>query len=280
MRFDAVPEEAEGAVNHQHNIRRNTFETSATFTPLHNAASTTLRNSSLKLGYIVDDVKRTGRAFGDMTDYTFRLSLDTYGNQYVMLRGIFENTRRVGSGLSIEAIEEGGAQPGLRFFDEAPYDRNNGTLILQLTPSEKFELGFSLSAAKDEYHGDGQEFGLLDNSNSSYNVTFTAYPAERITLGGNFGYEKFSALQKSRNANPATTSGYNSWIDVGRDWNLDNGETVKNLGLSLDLIKALPKTDVRLSYDRSSSDNAFTFSGPRIQALTTNVAPTAGDALP
>ncbi len=280
VRFDAVPEEAEGAVNHQHNIRRNTFETSATLTPLRNSSATMLRNSALKFGYILDDVKRTGRAFGDMTDYTFRVSLDTYGNEYLMVRGVFENTRRVGSGLSIEAIEEGGGQPGLRFFDEAPYDRNNGTLIVQLTPSEKLELGFTVASGKDDYNGDGHEFGLLDNSNTSYNATFTIYPADRITLSGNYGYEKFSTLQKSRNANPATTSGYNSWIDTNRDWSLDNGETVKNLGLSIDLIKALPNTDVRLNYDRSQSDNGFLYSGPRIQELSTNVALTPGDGLP
>jgi len=273
VRFDAVPEETSGEMA-PFNIRRNTFETGATFT--------VLPNSSLKLGYILDDVKRDGRTFSGVTDYTFRVSMDTYGNQYMMLRGIFENTRRKGNGFSEGALEEGGGQPGLRFYDEADMNRDKGTLILQVTPTEKMTLGFSLAAGKDVYKGAGHEFGLLDNSNSSYNFTLAFYPTDAINVGGNFGYEKFSTLQKSRNANPLSgvAGAYESWLDPNRDWNLDNDETVKNAGLYLDLLKALPKTDIRLSYDYNNSDNAFIHSGPRIQELSTNTALTAGAPKP
>ena len=51
VRFDAVPEETGGETEH-FNIRQNTFETGATFTML--------PNTSIKLGYILDDVKRDG----------------------------------------------------------------------------------------------------------------------------------------------------------------------------------------------------------------------------
>jgi hypothetical protein len=281
VRFDAVPEETGGETEH-FNIRRNTFETGATFTMFRNSTFTMLRNSALKLGYILDDVKRDGRAFSDNTDYTFRVSVDTYGNQYVMLRGIFENTRRVGNGFSEMSLEEGGAQPGLRFYDEADMNRNKGALILQVTPNEKMDLGFLLAAGKDHYKGEGLDFGLLDNSNQSYNFTVAFYPTDVINVGGNYGYEKFSSLQKSRNANPLSgvPGAYESWLDPNRDWNLNNDETVKNAGLYLDLIKALPKTDVRLSYDYSNSDNAFIHSGPRIKELSTNTALTPGDGKP
>lgn len=273
VRFDAVPEET-GSETQNLNIRRNTFETGATFTML--------RNASIKLGYILDDVKRDGRSFSDMTDYTFRVSMDTYGNQYLVLRGVYENTRRIGNGFSEASLEEGGGQPGLRFYDEADSDRNKGTLILSLTPNQKMELGFSLAAGKDVYKGEGHDFGLLDNTNSSYNVTLAFYPTDVINIGGNYGYEKFSSLQKSRNANPPTTvpGAYNSWTDPNRDWNLDNDEAAKNAGLYLDLIKALPNTDIRFSYDYSNSDNAFIHSGPRIQELSTNTFLTVGDTRP
>jgi hypothetical protein len=273
VRFDAVPEETGGETEH-FNIRRNTFETGVTFT--------VLRNSSLKVGYILDDVKRSGRAFSDMTDYTYRVSMDTYGNRYGMLRGIFENTRRVGNGFSDMALEEGGLQPGLRFYDEADMNRNKGTLILSLTPNEKTEVGFSVAAGKEKYKGEGLEFGLLDNFNASYNATLAFYPTDAVNVGGNFGYEKFSALQKARNANPLSgvPGAYESWLDPNRDWNLDNDETVKNAGLYLDLVKPLPNTDVRFTYDYSDSDNAFIHSGPRIQELSTNTALTPGDGKP
>jgi MtrB/PioB family decaheme-associated outer membrane protein len=273
VRFDAVPEETGGETEHL-NVRRNTVETGATFSmPL---------NSSLKFGYILDDVKRTGRAFSGMRDHTYRVSLDTYSNEYVTLRGIFENTRRVGSGFDQAAITDGGAQPGLRFFDEADMNRDKGTLVLQVTPHEKINFGFLLAAGKDKYNGNGQQFGLLSNSNSSYNFTVGFYPTSAINVGGNYGYEKFSALQKSRNANPfsGVAGAYESWNDSNRDWNLNNDEKVKSAGLYVDLIQALPNTDVRLGYDYSNSDNAFIHSGPRIQEMLTNTALTPGDSKP
>lgn len=274
VRFDAVPEET-GSETERYSIRQNTFETGVTF----NLRS----NTALKVGYVFDDFKREGRAFADMTDYTFRVSLDTYGNQHVMVRGIYENTRRVGNGFSEHALEEGGGQPGLRFYDEADTDRNKGTLVLQVTPNEKVDVGFSVAAGKDVYKGEGHEFGLLDNTNASYNVNLAIYPRDGVILGGNFGYDTFSSMQKSRNANPpsgATDGRYESWLDPNRDWNLDNDETVKSAGVYLDVIKALPNTDIRFSYDYSDSDNAFVHSGPRIQAMQTNTILTTGDTRP
>lgn len=274
VRFDAVPEAVPGTETVHLNMRQNTFETGATFTVLPNA--------SIKFGYILDDVKREVRAVADVTDYTFRVSMDTYGNQYMMLRGVYENTRRKGSGFSELVIEEGGAQPGLRFYDEADRNRNKGTLILSMTPNQKMELGLSLAAGKDVYNGEGHLYGLLDNANSSYNATLAFYPTDAINIGGSYGYEKFSALQKSRSANPLSgvAGAYESWYDANRDWNLDNDETVKNAGLYLDLLKALPNTDIRFSYDYSASDNGFLYSGPRIQELSTNTFLTTGDTKP
>ncbi len=273
VRFDAVPEETGGETEH-FNIRQNMFETGATFTAL--------RQSSIKLGYIVDDVKREGRSFAGMTDYTFRASLDTYGNESVMLRLLFENTHRVGNGFSELALEEGGFQPGLRSYDEANMDRNKGHLIVQLTPTEKMDFGLLVSAGHDSYHGPGHEFGLLSSSNASYNLTFNAYPTDRVTAGANFGYERFKTHQKSRNANPPSgvPGAYESWLDPNRDWLLDNDEKVKNAGLYIDVTKLLANTDLSLNYDLSHSDNPFDFSGPRIQELTTNVALTPRDGAP
>lgn len=263
VRFDAVPEET-GSETEQFNIKRNTVEAGLTYSAL--------RNTSLRVSYIIDDVKRTGRAFSDMKDNSFRVSMDTYGNQYLTLRGVFENTSRKGDGFSEASLEEGGAQPGLRFYDEADKEAKKGTLILQVTPNEKFDLGFSLATGKDEYKGEGFEFGLLDSKNTSYTFSVGVYPTDKVTLGGNYGWDKFKSNQKSRNANPPSTplAAYESWLDPNRDWYLDNDETVKNAGLFLDLIKVLPKTDIKFSYDYSSSDNGNIYSGPRIVELSTN----------
>jgi MtrB/PioB family decaheme-associated outer membrane protein len=275
VRFDAVPEtNLPGTETEHFNIRQSSFETGAAFA--------VFRRASLRVGYILDDVKRSGRAFSDMTDYTYRVSLDTYGNQYVKLRGVYENTHRVGNGFSEAAIEDAAAQGGLRFYDEADMDRQKGSLVLQVTPNGTMDLGLSLAAGKDIYKGEGHEFGLLSNRNTSYNATLTAYPTDRITVGGSYGYETFKSLQTSRNANPVSgvPGAYESFNDPNRNWSLDNDETVKNLGLFLDLLQALPNTDIRFSYDYSNSDNAFRHSGPRIQELLTNTALTTGDVKP
>jgi len=274
VRFDAVPEYVPGTETEHFNIRQNTLETGATFT--------LPRNTSFKVGYILDDVKREGRAFSDMTDYTLRLSLDTWGNQYLMVRSLFERTRRIGNGLSLERIEEGGGQHALRFYDEADMDRTKGTVIVQLTPSDKWDLGLTLATGKDEYRGEGHEFGLLDNDNTSYNATLTFYPTDKITFGGNYGTDKFSSLQTARNANPfsGVVGAYESWNDPNRNWSLDNDETVNSAGAFIELTKPFKNTDIRFSYDYSNSDNAFVHSGPRITELRTNTALTTGDTKP
>jgi hypothetical protein len=186
VRFDAVPEET-GGPTEQFNIRQNTFDLTGTFN--------VLPYTALRLGYIYDDFNRTGRAFSDMRDYTLRASGDTVGNQYVMMRVMYDHTTRVGSGFSEDAIEEGGAQPGLRFYDEADRERNRGTVLFVVTPSDLFDVTFSVATAKDVYSGPGHEFGLLDNSNNAYNAGVNVIPSQKVSFGVNYGYEKYNSLR-------------------------------------------------------------------------------------
>lgn len=270
VRFDAVPE-ATGSPTEQFDIRQNTFDLTGTFN--------VMRYTALRLGYVYDDFNRTGRAFSDMRDYTFRASIDTVGHQYVMVRASVDHTMRVGSGFSEAALEDGGLQPGLRFYDEANRDRNKGTLLVVVTPLEILDFTFSVAAGKDVYNGPGHDFGLLNNTNTAYNAGVSVTPKKTIAVGANYGYEKFSSLQNSANANPPGTD-YGSWTDPNRVWNLTNDEKVNNFDLFLDLNKTLRNTNIRFSYDYSDSDNAFIHSGPRVQELATNTFLTPGDTRP
>ncbi|MBI3490916.1 MAG: MtrB/PioB family outer membrane beta-barrel protein [Acidobacteria bacterium] len=270
VRFDAVPEPT-GGPTEQFDIRENTFDLTGTFR--------VAPYTSLRVGYIYDDFNRTGRAFSDMRDYTFRTSVDTVGNQYLTIRAIFDHTKRIGSGFSEASIEDGGAQPGLRFYDEADRDRNRGTLLFIVTPVSQVDFTASVSSGKDVYTGPGHDFGLLNNDNTSYNAGININPMAHVNVGASYGYDKFSSLQSSRNANPPGTD-YGSWTDPNRTWNLNNDEKVNNVNVYLDVLKAIAKTDIRLSYDYSDSDNAFIHSGPRIQELSTNTFLTPGDARP
>jgi MtrB/PioB family decaheme-associated outer membrane protein len=272
VRFDAVPEEA-GGETEQFNIRQNTFDLTGSFA--------VMRHSTLRVGYVYDDYSRTGRAFSDMRDYTVRTSLDTVGTQHLMVRITYDHTKRIGSGFSESSIEEGGAQPGLRFYDEADRDRDKGTVLVVVTPMDTVDVTASVATAKDKYHGEGHEFGLLDTSNQSYNIGVNLRPAANTGFGANFGYDTFSSLQSSRNANPpqdltaspqVLASDYGSWFDPNRTWTLDNGDKVKNVNLYLDVKEVARHTDLAFNYDYSDSNQAFTHGGPRVTELTRNQA--------
>ena len=262
VRMDAVPEET-GGPTEQFNIRQNTFDVNATFN--------VLPHTDLRVGYTLDDAKRTGREFSDSTDYTFRTTLDTVGNQYVMVRLIYEHSQRLGTGFSEQSLEDGGFQPGLRTYDVSDRDRNRGWVVVTVTPTSIFDVTFSLAAARDRFGGEGHEFGLLNNDNTVYNLGVNARPTDTVQLGANYGRDTYKTLQKARNANPPGTD-YGSWFDPNRDWLLDQNEKVNNASVYVDLLRAIEQADIRLSYDYSDSNNAFIHSGPRIQELKTATA--------
>jgi MtrB/PioB family decaheme-associated outer membrane protein len=272
VRFDGVPEDVGGETEHL-NIRRQQFDANASFN--------VVKYTQFRVGYGHDNWNRTGRGFSDMADNIFRVSVDTVGNQYLTVRGQYELNVRKGSGFSEAAIEEGGAQPGLRFYDESDRDRHRGTVIFEVNPISVVGLNFSVAAGKDEYKGEGHEFGLLDNTNTTVTIGVDVMPRDEVAFGLSYGRDRFSSLQASRNANPpadlnatppVNPSDYGSWFDPNRTWTLDHDEHVNNVTVYLDLVKALPKTDIRFAYDFSDSDQAFVHGGPRIEELRLNLA--------
>jgi MtrB/PioB family decaheme-associated outer membrane protein len=273
VRFDAVPEET-GGESEQFSIKRDTLDLSTTLN--------LPRMSALKLQYVLDNVVRSSRSFSDMTDRTLRASYDLLGTQYFTVRAVYERTQRRGSGFSQDAIEEGGAQADLRFYDEADRTRNRGTLLVMVTPVSAVNLNLSVASGKDVYNGEGHEFGLLNNKNTVVTVGADVTPNDKITFGASYGRDTYNAFQQSRNANPLSgvAGAYESWTDPNRTWNLTNDEKVNNFDAYVDLPKAISKTDLRFAYTYSNSDNAFVHGGPRIQELATNTVLTAGDTTP
>ena len=183
VRFDAVPEET-GGFTERFDIKENLGDVNATFS--------VLPYTALRVGYGFDAFNRTGRSFSNMTDHTVRASIDTVGNAFVTVRALYEYTKRIGSGFSEDAIEEGGSQPGLRFYDEADRQRNRGTLLFVVNPVEIMDVTFSLAAGADSYGGPGHEFGLLDNDNQAYNAGINVYPTDAISLGANYGRDHYA----------------------------------------------------------------------------------------
>jgi MtrB/PioB family decaheme-associated outer membrane protein len=256
VRFDAVPEEIGGTAE-GHDIVRDTFDTYLSFTAM--------PFSTFRVGYGYDNYNRTGRAHNDMRDQAFRLTWDTTGSQYLSLRAGYERVARKGFGFSEMAIEEGGAQPGLRFYDEANRDRDRVNLIATFMPADKIDITATVTYTKDVYGGPGMEFGLLDNKSNAYSIGVGFMPTTTMDFGASYGRDNYTALQKSRNASPPPDP---TWTDPTRDWTMDNEETVNNFDLYFNLNRALKNTDIAVNYTFSDSDNAFTFGGPRIASLT------------
>jgi len=280
VRFDAVPEDVEHGISQNFNIRQNTFDLTGTFK--------VAKFTAINLGYIYDDYERTGRSFSDMRDYTLRASVDTLGNRWVTVRAAFDHTTRIGSGFSEASLEDGGLQPGLRFYDESDRDRDRGSVLVVLTPGSAMDVTFQFAKGRDIYKGEGHEFGLLNNDNTTVNIGASWAPVTQVTMGANYGRDKYNSHQSARNANPpcalnvppCAPGTYDSWFDPNRTWFLDNDENVNNFLAFVDVEQLIPKTDLRFSYDYSDSDQAFMHSGPRITALATNAILTAGDTRP
>ena len=245
-----------GAVSEHFNIQENYADLSTTLNVIHYTA--------LRVGYTYDAFDRTGRSFSNMTDHTIYTSADVIGNRWVTMRALYAFTARKGSGFSEDALEEGGFQPGLRFYDEADRDRHRGTLLFTVNPTDVMDVTFSLVAGNDRYHGPGHDFGLLDNNNEAYNAGINFYPADTVSFGANYGREHFASNQKSRQASPLPSP---QFADPTRDWTLKNTENENNVDLYLDLPKLASKTSARLTWDFSNADNGFLFDGPRVASL-------------
>ena len=254
VRLDAAPMSG-GGVTAPMNLTRNTVNVDATITPLRYTAF------SVGLGR---DVLDHARAYSRLGDTTLRASVHVSGNKYVGARALYEHTNRSASGFNAAALTDAGAQPSSRWYDDADRARNRTTLLLDVTPVSF--VGFNASAfiGRDRYDDSAQQFGLLNNDNTGYTVGLSVAPTRGISFGATYGYERYTSAQRSR---AATASSGVTWIDPERDWNLDSGETVHTVAVNLDLIRTLPKTEIRLWYDWNDSDQGFAYSGPRIDAL-------------
>jgi len=256
VRFDAVPEETPGQMAEGHSIIRDTFDASVSFN--------VMPFSTLRVGYLYDNYDRTGRAHNDMRDSGVRLTWDTVGTSWLSVRVGYEFIARTGYGFSEQAIEDSASQPGLRFYDEADRDRNRVNAMVTLSPFQTMDVTASVTYTDDQYGGPGLEFGLLEHTNTAFNIGANYMPNDHVAMGVNYGRDDFSTYQKSRNANPPPDP---SWTDPNRDWTLDNDEKVNNFDVYFDLLNMFKNTGIRFAYNYSDSDNAFVLGGPRIVTL-------------
>jgi MtrB/PioB family decaheme-associated outer membrane protein len=269
VRFDGAPSTDSEGFSPQFDNSRHNFDANASFTPT--------AFGTLRVGYGHEQIHREGRGFADVGENVFRVSYDAYSNQYVSIRGSYDYGRRRGSGyVEAESGDDtgpGGTQPTLRYYDEADRNRNRGSVVFTVMPVEMVDLYFQFSGIKDEYLPDssapvsrpGELFGLQESVTTSWNVGLNVNPHKTVSLGANYGRDKSSSFQKSRNANPPPDP---TWTDPSRDWTLDNADHINNFTTFIDVLRAIKNTDIRFTYDYSDSDNSYGYGGPRIASLT------------
>jgi MtrB/PioB family decaheme-associated outer membrane protein len=247
--------------NEPFSVKRHTLDLDASFTPVDYL--------SVGAGYGRENATRTFRVFEDTSEDVFRFTVDSLGNQYVTVRLKYEFSSRDGSGLNTHVLDEASEHPETRHYDVANRDRSRVTTLLTVTPIDWLSFNAAFGDGNDDYNEVG--FGLRDNDNRTYSVGFDVQPLETVGFGFNYGYEKYTANQHSRTALPAgNASGPEEFLDPRRDWTLDQDDTVKTASANLDLLKALPRTDIRFAFDVSDGKATYVY-GIRPDAPTVSI---------
>ncbi|MGB7218740.1 MAG: MtrB/PioB family outer membrane beta-barrel protein [Vicinamibacterales bacterium] len=209
---------------------------------------------SFRAGYTREQVDQTVRFFDTTTEDTFRVSADTTALAWLTLRGVYEHAKRVGSGFDELALDDIGEQVSLRQFDISDRTSNRFSGIVQVAPVPLPQLAVNGSVSVGDEDRPGAGFGLRSNGNHAYSIGVDFVPRDEVSMGVTFGREWYTALQASRQANPGA-----QFNDPTRDWTTNSTDTAQTLSASLDLLKAWPKTDVRMAYDYSRAESQYVY---------------------
>lgn len=250
VRFDQVLEEI-GGPREPMTIKRQNFDAEASVTPVPFTA--------VKLSYGRASTDRTARIFENTVENTVRASVDTTGNAYVSLRGVYEHSQRRGNGFDAALLPSIGEQPTLQHFDIADRDRDRFTAIVTVTPVAQLGLNFSAAAGKDDYMNSG--FGLRNNDNRSYSGGFDLVPTDQVAFSFEYGFDQYKALQYSRTANPPSATDQ-SFFDPNRTWSDNSTDWTKSLNASLEFTHLITNTDVRLGYDYNNGRATYVYGVP------------------
>jgi MtrB/PioB family decaheme-associated outer membrane protein len=240
--YDTSVSASEGT--NPYSYTRRTFDADASLTPIPHAA--------FRVGYTREAIHQTFRVFDTTTEDTLRLSADATGVSWLTLRGVYEHAKRVGSGLDEQTLDDIGEQVSLRQFDISDRNSDRFSAIVQAIPVSQLSFNATVSAGKEDRPG--AAFGLRSNDNHAYSVGFDYIPIDKVSLGVEYEHEVFTSLQGSRQANPGV-----QFNDPTRDWTTDADDTAKTLTASLDLLKLIKRTDVRVAYNYSRAQSVYVY---------------------
>ena len=223
---------------------RRTFDADVSLTPI--------KYSAFRAGYTREQINQTFRTFDTTTEDTVRLSADAMGLSWLTLRGVYEHAKRVGSGFDEQALDDIGEQVSLRQFDISDRTSDRFSALAQVMPASQISFNGSVSVGQEDRPG--TVFGLRSNDNHAYSVGLDFVPRDAVSFGMNYNFEKYTALQNSREANPGV-----QFNDPTRDWTTSGNDKAQTFNASLDLLKVWPKTDVRVGYDYSHAESLYVY---------------------
>lgn len=227
-----------------YSINRKTFDGEVSFTPV--------AHTALRAGYTNERVGQTFRYVDSANENTVRFSADLTGWSWLTLRGVYEHTRRTGSGFDEQVLDDIGEQTSLRQFDISDRTADRFSAIVMWTPAASLSFNGQLMTGDDDRSDEG--FGVLNGQTRSYSVGVDYVPRDAIAFGASYIFDRYGTLQKSRQANPGP-----EFDDPRRDWTTDAHERADTVSLAADLMKLWPRTDVRLGYDFSSGRSRFLY---------------------
>ncbi|HWW82612.1 MAG TPA: MtrB/PioB family outer membrane beta-barrel protein [Vicinamibacterales bacterium] len=242
--YDSTVEAFAAGGTSPYSLTRRTFDADASLTPFPYTA--------LRVGYTREQINETFRTFDTTTEDTVRLSADATGVGWLTLRAVYEHAKRVGSGLDEQALDDIGEQVSLRQFDISDRTSDRVSAVVQVTPLSSLSFNGTASVGKEDRPGTA--FGLQSNNNHSYSVGVDFVPREAVSMGLSYEYEKYDALQASREANPGA-----QFNDPTRDWTTDGADRAQTVTASMDLIKLLRTTDVRFAYNYSHAESVYVY---------------------
>jgi MtrB/PioB family decaheme-associated outer membrane protein len=218
--------------------------------------------AALRVGYGLEDVERSFRVFETTDEHTFRASIDSTGSHMVTVRGVYEHSTRRGTGLDEEVLDDIGEQISLRQFDISNRNRDRFSTIVQVMPIAELGVHATIGVGADDRPD--AAFGLQEAGTRFYSLGFDAAPTQAVTAGLTWGFDKYTSLQRSRQANPGV-----QFDDPTRDWSTDALDRVQYVSATLDLIKAVRNTDVRFGYDFNKSTGRYVYVLPSNSTLVT-----------
>jgi MtrB/PioB family decaheme-associated outer membrane protein len=237
---------AEGGTS-PYSYSRKTFDADVSLTPF--------TFTAFRAGYSREVIDQTFRTFDTTTENTLRLSVDATKIHWLTLRGVYEYARRTGAGLDEQSLDDLGEQVSLRQFDISDRNSNRFSGIAIVMPTSSLSFNGTVSAGNDERPG--TVFGLVTNDTRAWGLGMDYVPNNSVSFGMAYEYETLSALQNSRSANPGP-----QFNDPTRNWSTSDDDHARTFNASLDLIKLVKKTDIRVSYEYSRAESLYLYGLP------------------